>query len=212
MRARYIWALAAPLVLAAVLFAAAAPTPAAAQSTQAVAQCPAPEALNGIDVCVDRGDGAVYFEGDPITVCATWSIPVIAIYPPPPPPLVRVTNSVDGGPPRVLFEEHAHSGQRCITSFITPPLGQETIRGEVIATDGRVIAADTAHYLSVPRTSPPGAATLTVDRGPGGVYAVGEPIHYCFTVPGPSHIRILDLLPDGRTQVLHDFFDDGTGA
>ena len=208
---RFGWALAAPLVLALVLLAAAVPAPAAAQS-QAVAPCPVPEALNGVEVCVDRGDGAVYFEGDPITICVTVNIPQIAIYPPPPPPLVRVTNSVNGGPPRVLFEERMASGQRCIHGVISPPFGVEVIRAEVIGQDGRLIASDTATYVSAPRSTQPGPATLTVDRGPGGVYTIGELIQICYDVPGPGPVTITNIHADGTRHVLLSGFEDGTGA
>jgi hypothetical protein len=37
----------------------------------------------GLAVCVDRGEGSTYTEGDRITVCASANIPTIAIYPPP---------------------------------------------------------------------------------------------------------------------------------
>ena len=175
MKVRSIWTVVTPLVLALVLFGATAPEPAGAQQpgAQAVAVCPVPEAPNGVEVCVDRGEGAIYYEGDPIRICVTVNLPVIAIFPPPPPPLVRVTNSVNGGPARVVFEEHFWNGQRCINSTITPPLGQETIRAEVIAQDGHLIAWDETHYTSLPRTQPPPAnvpaltLSYTDAQGPG---------------------------------------------
>ena len=216
MSSRFRWVVVTPLLVALALFGmvAARPSPAAAQSQpQAVAPCPAPEAPNGVEVCVDRGDGAVYHEGDPITICVTVNIPVIQISPPPPAPLVRVTNSVDGGPPRVIFEEQMWSDQRCITMVIRPPLGQEIIRAEVIDSSGRVLAADTAWYTSVPRSAPPSTnAAVTVTGGPGSVHAIGEPIQICYTVPGSGRVSITDILPDGRTQVLLSGYDDGTGG
>ena len=212
MKARVLWLLAASLFVALVALGAAAPSQTSAQSqTQAAAPCPAPDAPNGVDVCVDRGEGARYTEGDPIRICVTVSIPMIEIYPPPPAPLVRVTNSVNGGTPQVLFEESLWSGQRCLTATITPPLGQEVIRAEVIGHDGRVIASDSVSYTSAPRSSTPSTARVTVDRGVGGVYAVGDPIRICYRVPGPGPVTLTDILADGRSQVLRSGWDDDTG-
>src|SRR5215207_8295159 len=72
-------------------------------SAQSAPPCPVSEAPNGVDVCVDRGEGALYAEGDAIRICVTVNIPTILIFPPPPPPLVRLTNTVDGAAPRVLL-------------------------------------------------------------------------------------------------------------
>ena len=178
MGSRYTWALAAPFVLAIVLLAASVPTPAAAQSqAQAAASCPAPEAITGVEVCVDR-EGGLAFQGEVIMICVTVNIPQIAIFPPPPAPLVHVTNSVNGDLPRVLFEEHMSSGQRCVQPVIGPPFGVEVIRADVIGQDGRLIASDTATFTSAPRAdAQPGpqpaggfpALSLSYDdaQGPG---------------------------------------------
>ena len=185
MGSRYMWALAAPFVLAVVLFAASAPTPAAARS-QAATSCPAPEAITGVEVCVDR-EGGLAFQGEMIMICVTVNIPQIAIFPPPPAPLVHVTNSVNGDLPRVLFEEQMSYGQRCVQPVIGPPFGVELVRADVLGPDGRVIASDTATFISAPRPDAqpgpqpaggfpalslsyddaqgPGAATIT-PRGP----------------------------------------------
>jgi hypothetical protein len=135
----------AALTLAAILSAVRA----ARAWAQVAAPCPAAEAPHGVDVCVDRGDGATYAEGELITICVTMSIPVILIFPPPPPPLVRLTNTVDGMAPRVLFEEPLAAGQHCLDAEIAPPLGDEIIMAEVLGPDGRVIASDMVSYRSM---------------------------------------------------------------
>lgn len=172
MKMRNVWAAVAPLVLALALFGVSAPGSARAEDLgpRAVAACPAPETLEGVEVCVDRGEGAVYYEGDPITVCATVNLPVIAIFPPPPAPSVRVTGSVDGGMPRVLLDDSFGSGRRCLTNTIAPPLGRETIRLEVSG-PATFLFAET-HYTSLPRTQSPAsfpALTLAYAdaQGPG---------------------------------------------
>jgi hypothetical protein len=44
-----------------------------------------------------------------------------------------------------------------------------------------------------------------------GVYNVGEPIKFCYTVPSPGHVRIIDETPDGHFNTIFNGFDDGTG-
>jgi hypothetical protein len=105
----------------------------------------------GVDVCVDRGDGAVYAEGDPITICVTVSVPTIMIYPPPPPPMVRVTNSTNGGPAHTLLAEQFNGAHRCVTSAIAPPLGDDLFSAQVIGQNGTAIAQDEVRIVSVPR-------------------------------------------------------------
>lgn len=141
----------APFVVFAVLPLAIHPSAvgAAWSFAQEATPCPAAEAPHGVDVCVDRGDGATYAEGESITVCVTVNILVIQVFPPPPPPLVRLTNTVDGMPPRVFFEEALASGQRCLDGEIVPPLGDEVIVAEVLGPDGSLIASDTVSYRSV---------------------------------------------------------------
>jgi hypothetical protein len=131
-----------------------------AQTPGAGATCPVPleqlhrgprAANSGVDVCVDRGDGAVYVEGEPITVCVTVSVPVILIYPPPPDPMVRVTNSTNGGPERAVLEERFNGGHRCFAGVITPPLGQDLFRAQVLGQGGGAIAQDEVRLVSVPQ-------------------------------------------------------------
>jgi hypothetical protein len=110
---------------------------------------PASETVQGVDVCVDRGDGSTYRVGDPITICVTANIPQIAIFPPPPPPTVRLVSSTNGGPELVLFEGAFASGQRCFTYQIVPPTGTELMRVDVIDQNGRVFDSDVVTFFSV---------------------------------------------------------------
>jgi hypothetical protein len=107
--------------------------------------------IEGIAVCVDRGDGATYTAGDPITLCVTVSLPTIMIYPPPPPPPVRVMNSTDGGPPRTVLADAFNGDSRCITGEIEPPLGRDVFRAEVLDPNGAPIAASQVQIISQPR-------------------------------------------------------------
>jgi hypothetical protein len=103
----------------------------------------------GLAVCVDRGEGSTYVEGDRITVCASANIPTIAIYPPPPPPTIRV-ESIVGRSNRTLLEDQFAEGHRCLTGTIAPPFGQETVRVQAIRADGRVFLEDTATFTTRP--------------------------------------------------------------
>ncbi len=150
MLGRFSGVLAAGLLVVLVATVAGATT-AAAQSPQAVSGCPVPveNADNGVEVCVDRGEGAVYQAGDPITICVTANIPVILIFPPPPPPAIRVLSSTNGGPEQLLFQVAMQSGQECRTFTIVPPYGQELIRAEAVGSDGRAFASDSTTFVSV---------------------------------------------------------------
>lgn len=180
--------------------------PAPGPEAQALARCPQAQALNGVAVCVDRGPGALYTEGDPITICVTVNIPQIAIFPPPSPPLIRVTNRVNNGPPVTLIETATASGQRCIQATIAAPFGSETIRAEAV---GSPAISDSVSYQSVPRFAPSG--TITVDRGEGGLYQPGDSITVCYTVPGPGPLTITDYLGDGTSHPFYSVYDDGRG-
>jgi len=43
-------------------------------------------------------------------------------------------------------------------------------------------------------------------------YQVGDTITYCYSVPQPAHVRIIDVEADGTSQVVVDGNDDGTGG
>lgn len=101
----------------------------------------------GLAVCVDRGEGSTYVEGDRITVCASANIPTAKIYPLPPPPTIRVESLVAGSA-RTLLEDQFAEGQRCLTGTIAPPFGQETVRVQAIRADGTVFLEDTVTFTT----------------------------------------------------------------
>ena len=111
-----------------------------------------------ISVTVDRGNGAIYFEGDPITVCVGLDFSGPNIYMASSFP-VRLTNTVGDRPPVVVFEGSvAATGQHCIDTFIAPPLGDETIRAEVFdPLNDFLIASAEVFYTSAPGPGTPGS-------------------------------------------------------
>jgi hypothetical protein len=125
----------------------------ARQPAQAQAPaCPVPldQVSQGVAVCVDRGEGSVYRQGEAIEVCVSANIPQILIFPPPPPPIIRVSNSTDGGPESVIFEQAFASGQECFTGVIEAPTGQEVVKAEAVSRDGRAFASSTVTFTSIP--------------------------------------------------------------
>lgn len=124
------------------------------QATAAIGSvCPVPPSQvdNGIDVCADRGDGAMYTAGDRITVCVSANIPQIAIFPPPPPPTIRVENVAADGASQLLIEARMASGQQCMAGTVVAPFGQETIRAQAIGADGKMFQEDTVTITTAAR-------------------------------------------------------------
>jgi hypothetical protein len=129
----------------------------ASPASAAIGQvCPTPpsQVMNGIDVCVDRGDNATYQAGDRITVCVSANIPQIMIFPPPPPPAIKVEDVAADGSSRLLIEAQMVSGQQCATGIIMEPFGQETIRAQALGQDGTVFQEDTTTIITTPASAP----------------------------------------------------------
>ncbi|MCC6178862.1 MAG: hypothetical protein IT305_26440 [Chloroflexi bacterium] len=101
----------------------------------------------GLAVCVDRGEGATYVEGDRITVCASASIPQVALYPPPPPPTIHI-ESIVAGSSLILLEDQFAEGHRCLAGTVAPPFGQETVRVQAMRADETVFLEDTATFTT----------------------------------------------------------------
>jgi hypothetical protein len=146
-------------VLLAVALTLAAPA-APARAATASAPCPLPldqlprgpgATSSGVGMCVDRGDGATYVEGDPITLCVTVSVPTIMIYPPPPPPAVRVTDSTDGGRARTVLADAFNGDSRCISGTVEAPFGRDVFRAQVLGANDVPIAEHAVQVITQPR-------------------------------------------------------------
>jgi hypothetical protein len=156
-----LWPFAGVMAVLSLLFVGVPSAGAQSEPSAVAPSCPSTDdtPADWIDLCIDRGDGATYQVGDPITLCITAYIPQPATAAPPPSsptavspmplPLVRVVNSVDGGAERVVFEEAFAGGQRCLTLSIVPPTGSEILRVDVIdQQNGNLIATDQVWYTS----------------------------------------------------------------
>jgi hypothetical protein len=150
-------------VVAALLTSAlgvAPPSARAQEAAAASASCPVPldqlgsrpsTAGSNVAVCVDRGPGTVYVEGEPITLCVTVSVPTIMIFPPPPPPAVRVTNSTNGGSERIVLRDQFNGDYRCISGAIAAPLGQDVFAAQVLDANDAPMAQDVVQITTQPR-------------------------------------------------------------
>jgi hypothetical protein len=179
------------------------------QVTQAMTPTPTPTPPHVmLSISTDR---ASYRVGDPITYCytVTGAVPF------------RIVDISPNGTQQVILTGTGPVSNQCRTGTVTLPTGQECLRIETTGTQTvfsptstQVTPAQTCFQVTQAMTPtptptpPPGTASITTDRPS---YRVGDPITYCYTVPGPSFVRIVNTLADGRQQVLLSGNDDGRG-
>ena len=170
--------LAAVVALVAVAAFAAAPRSAHAQERP-------------VELTVDRGNSALYRDGDPITICIYLRFNV-----PNPNPTalfaVRITGSVNGYPSAMLYETAVPAaGHQCFTSIVRGPFGAETLRADVFdPSTRRLVASTLAYYRSEPHRDAPVDLTVTVDRGNDGIYNLGEMITICVWTSRPVLVQL----------------------
>jgi hypothetical protein len=119
-----------------------------------------------VNIWVDRGEGGVYYVGDPIRVCYSVSRPIY----------VKIYDCPPGQSCRVALEGYDDGTGGCINGTITTPTGWETVRIEAIE-NGQVVAQDEAHFFVAQQVQvepPPGycraqwvSATNDGDDSPG---------------------------------------------
>lgn len=57
----------------------------------------------------------------------------------------------------------------------------------------------------MPAAAEPAVITLTLDRGEGGAYAIGDPVAVSYTLPHPGTIKLLSIAGGNRTVVAEAF-------
>ena len=148
-----------------------------------------------ITLSIDRGNGALYREGEPITICVALhfdgpNIYMVSAFP------VRVLNSVENDPAVVIWEGTVDAtGQECFVRVMAPPFGRESIVAEVFdpINGGRIAWAE-AHYVSAAGRSLDFAGLVDALRAAG---AMVEP---------RGELVDLSLPPERRpTPLLHGF-------
>jgi hypothetical protein len=117
----------------AALPAAVRPAPAAAGAT-----LPRPE----VSITVDRGPGASYAVGDPITLCVAVNRTSV----------VRLVYRIAAAATTDAWEGQLGEGQIadrwCSETVVRQALGRETLRADLLGADGQVVASDAVSYRS----------------------------------------------------------------
>jgi hypothetical protein len=101
-----------------------------------------------VSVVIDRGDDATYYVGESMTVCISASRPGV----------VRLTHSQGTVGSSVLFQDRLTERQ-CISGPITPPVGQENLRAELLDDQNQVVASQAVAYRTAQRGAAAGAAS-----------------------------------------------------
>jgi hypothetical protein len=170
-----------------------------------VVQAPRPVAANiVVSITIDKGAGATYTVGETLQACFQWESPLNRTpvsYP------MRITLQLPDGSSRVAFEERLQNfTRRCITSPVGLPVGQKTLRADLIApSNGTVMGTASVSYLARDGSSSgagPGQGvtiSVSVDR-PGGTYVEGDPITICVTVSRPIHVRLTNFVNGARNS------------
>jgi hypothetical protein len=123
---------------------------------------------------------------------------------------VTITDILADGTSRVIFSGFGPANTPvCQTGVITPPEGTECLRLTYPLLGGNGQTQTCFSVVGGEPPPPPGNLAIFTDRTR---YRIGDLIRGCYTVPGPGPITIIDMLPDGQTQVLIHGYDDGTGA
>ncbi len=181
---------------------------------------PAQPSSTLISVSVDRGSGATYYAGEPITICVSLDFSGPNIYQASAFP-VRLTDQVAGSTSVVIFRGLvAAAGQQCLTRAITAPFGSETITGEVFdPLNGTRIASDSVSFTSTARPNPsPPSVTLTPSASTA---SVGQSLTFTVaasaTNPGATLQSVTLNFGDGSVlavtpgaSVSHSFMTAGT--
>jgi hypothetical protein len=119
---------------------------------------------------LDKGIGATYQAGEYVVFCYDLSPSSAFSY--------RQFASIEGGTSRQTFSTEA-SGKDCWTGQLElAEVGRKDFRAEFIVS-GQVVATASAYIQVVPPTA---GGRLTVDRGAGSQYKVGEFITFCYAL------------------------------
>ena len=170
-------------------------TPPLLEPTPGVEKPNAPQ-YNYIAIAVDRGDGSHYRIGEAIRMC--YSVPRAGN--------MRILKYTSSGTSVVLQGRDDGNGG-CISSTVGSPTGQHTLRIEML--DGGGESAQTYYYVD--GSSGGGMISISVDRGTGATYRIGDAIRICYTVPRAGNMRILKITSAG-TEVWIQARDDGRGG
>jgi hypothetical protein len=101
-----------------------------------------------VTVVVDRGEDATYYVGESLTVCLSASRPGT----------VRLVHGQGSAGSSVVFQGTLNERQ-CTSGPVTPPVGQESFRAELLDDQGQVVATHSVSYRTAQRgAASPGSA------------------------------------------------------
>ena len=155
-----------------------------AQTVQIRSGTPPPASLPTAMLSLDRGCGATYQPGEPITV--TYSASESAT--------VKLYDFTTAGQMVQLFERSVAAGQSgSFSGQVVGPAGIETLVLFARTSSGTITTTACSFSIGQPGAS----ATLSVDRGSGGSYRPGEVIRFTYSVSEEASVVIYDFEPTG---------------
>jgi hypothetical protein len=141
-----------------------------------------------ITVVVDRGEDATYYVGEALTVCISASRPGSA----------RLVHGQGTAGSSVVFQGTL-SERQCTSGPVTPPVGEESFRAELLDDQGQVVASQTVSY----RTAHRGAAGTSAAPARPGQDVYAGMLDPCATVRqyvAQQGVTLLSLRGDPRAQ------------
>ena len=141
-----------------------------------------------ISVVVDRGEDATYYVGESLTVCMSASRPGT----------VRLVHGQGTAGSSVVFQGTLGERQ-CTSGPVTPTVGQESFRAELLDDQGQVIASQTVSY----RTAHRGAAGASAGSARPAQDVSAGMLDPCATVRqyvAEQGVTLLSLRGDPRAQ------------
>jgi|GEM_PF-2135550 len=140
--------------------------------------------LPSATLAIDRGCGATYQPGERITI--TFSVSESA--------QVKLFDFTTAGGMVLLATRSLGAGQQGnLTGQVVGPYGIETLVLLARTTSGTVTTAACSFVIG----QAGGSISLSIDRGPGGSYRVGEPIRFTYTVSEDAALMLYDFEPSG---------------
>ena len=143
----------------------------------------------------------------------TFGEAVEACYRVPAPGTIVITNIFADGRQSVVMSAPTTDTSGCVQIPAGAPAGTQCLSLGYTGERGFSGATRTCFQVSggvapVPPL-PPRPATITTNKS---TYQIGEIMQVCYRVPGPGLVSIVDITPDGHSQIFFTATDDGTGG
>ena len=150
----------------------------------------APDAFS---ITINRGPGGVYNIGDPITI--GYQLPYY-------PASVQIWRDASDG--SVLLTQGVATSAGYINRIITSPSGPRSYRLVLLDANGQPVAQTSVNAYVNDRV------TISIDRGPGSTYTVGDPATLTFSVSRPMNFIITRCIADRPCETLISSYTSST--